>query len=114
MDNKEFKQAWLDALRSGEYEQGVGALKQHNWDSDTIRHCCLGVACEVAKKMGLELDEHVDSQGVFFFNGNEGSLPLKVREFAGIGHDDTTSELVRMNDHWSDFPTIADYIEKEM
>ena len=45
--NPEFKAAWLAALRSGEYKQGKYALNSDRG------FCCLGVACDVAMKMGL-------------------------------------------------------------
>ena len=35
-------QKWIDALRSGKYEQGKGALQ-----SSPDSYCCLGVACRV-------------------------------------------------------------------
>ena len=43
----EFKEAWLAALRSGEYQQTRGQLRRDN------AFCCLGVACDLAQKMGL-------------------------------------------------------------
>lgn len=47
----EVKEAWLNALRSGEYEQGEGALHKIEEDGpDTF--CCLGVLCELAFKAG--------------------------------------------------------------
>lgn len=38
---KEDAQIWANALRSGEYKQGMYQLQSDNG------HCCLGVACEV-------------------------------------------------------------------
>lgn len=38
----DLKAKWLEALRSGKYEQGRGALL------DGGKYCCLGVLCEVA------------------------------------------------------------------
>ena len=39
--NKERIQLWIDALRSGEYTQIQGALRQPDG------YCCLGVACDI-------------------------------------------------------------------
>ena len=39
-------QKWVEALRSGEYKQGVGCL----YDSRHDKYCCLGVACKVYEK----------------------------------------------------------------
>ena len=40
----ELKAKWVEALRSGEYEQGEGALKKGN------SYCCLGVLCSLAER----------------------------------------------------------------
>lgn len=45
--NKKIKKAWLKALRSDDYEQGVGQLCYT--ENDGIDHfCCLGVLIDVA------------------------------------------------------------------
>ena len=49
--NKENIQKWVDGLLSGEYEQGRGKLNKDG------KFCCLGVACEVAIKNGLNLSK---------------------------------------------------------
>lgn len=50
--DREFKAKWVAALRSGEYGQSVGGLKQiisQNPDgSYKIGYCCLGVACDIS------------------------------------------------------------------
>lgn len=43
----EIKEAWLAALRSGEYKQGTSALKNGG------KFCCLGVLCDLHSKAGL-------------------------------------------------------------
>lgn len=35
-------QNWIDALRSGDYEQGIGTIR------GTDVHCCLGVLCDIS------------------------------------------------------------------
>jgi hypothetical protein len=43
--NPEIKQKWVDALRSGEYKQGRGSLRQKHEGGDAT-YCCMGVlAC---------------------------------------------------------------------
>jgi len=42
----DLKAKWVEALRSGKYEQGRGALLNDG------KYCCLGVLCEV---VGLEI-----------------------------------------------------------
>jgi hypothetical protein len=43
----ENKKIWTDALRSGEYKQGVGYLQKNNC------YCCLGVAAVVLNPDGV-------------------------------------------------------------
>ena len=44
---------WLEALRSGEYDQHNDIPALHN-KKDGITFCCLGVACEVAPQEGVQ------------------------------------------------------------
>ena len=46
---KKFKEAWIKALKSGNYVQGAGSLMDNTDNpSSTPTYCCLGVACSVA------------------------------------------------------------------
>lgn len=46
--NPNIKALWVEALRSGKYTQGTGALKdEHGF------FCCLGVLCDLAVNEGL-------------------------------------------------------------
>lgn len=49
--NKERVRLLVDALRSGEYEQGVKALRPED-----DKYCCVGVGCDVAQKNGIGID----------------------------------------------------------
>ena len=42
---KEIAKKWVKALRSGKYKQGKRALKVET--KNNVRHCCLGVLCEL-------------------------------------------------------------------
>jgi hypothetical protein len=42
--NKEIKEKWINALRSGKYEQGKSQLR-----SLSNKFCCLGVLCDLYK-----------------------------------------------------------------
>jgi hypothetical protein len=46
---------WYEALRSGEFAQGTRQLAYLNPVSDGWKHCCLGVATEVAIRASWEL-----------------------------------------------------------
>lgn len=92
-----FKQAWIAALRSGDYAKGIGAM-YHNG-----KYCCLGVACRV---MGVPL--LYDSLGLF--------LPKKApNEVWGTLPNEVWGILMNMNDlEKKSFDEIADFIEEEL
>lgn len=84
--NKERIQLLYDGLRSGRFEQGHGALRI---DSATgSRHCCLGVACEIARENGLNLQVSTSvnlRNHAYFGQIRENSyLPLEVVKWYGF------------------------------
>jgi hypothetical protein len=77
----DIKKRWTDALRSGEYEQGKGGLRENTY-------CCLGVLCEIAREDGIgDWDERSEATG-YAFSCTEDSdgahLPEEVWRWAGI------------------------------
>jgi len=83
------------ALRSDQFEQGEGQLKKITTLADgttVVRHCCLGVFCEVAIANGLDLRVKSEDMGSgchrVRFDDNGHSLPLRVREFYGLEDDE--------------------------
>ena len=90
---------WLKKLRSGEYEQGIGRLR------NGCRFCPFGVLCDLASKDGgPKWDLHR-------FMGFGGSLPFVMREFMGMTKG-STEVLMDLNDtHKQSFNQIANYIE---
>lgn len=117
--NKEIKELWVQALRSGEYVQGTGFLNKDG------RFCCLGVLCEVldkSKLMDIYKEAPNNSSFVsyrFIVNGESSlwtssSLPNNARNKARLSMY-AVGELVRMNDFEdADFDQIADYIENNL
>ena len=91
---KKVKNQWLEALRSGEYKQGWGALKSHD------RYCCLGVL-QVIK--GLKVD-------------NCGLLTNRRADITCVKglSVDTQGELSTFNDTDKSFDWIADWIDKNI
>jgi len=51
-----FKRAWVEALRSGKYEQGFGPLVTISYNGRR-EYCCLGVAALVS---GMKEDDMID------------------------------------------------------
>ena len=129
--NKEIKQKWLEALRSGEYKQGKTRL--HNTTDKTF--CCLGVLCEVAIKEGVKLDTlEVDAETYgtdqpyrkykcISYAGESTVLPDTVIAWAGLpdcnpsinkASPNTHDSLASINDRGVDFLAIADLIEANL
>ena len=117
-------QKWVAALRSGNYAQGIGALKANG------KYCCLGVACDVyMKETGIGEWEKGEWEkwggsltGLESFIGKErsstGILIDEVRAWLGLRNsfgDFRDGSLTTINDKDSDsnFNTIADLIESE-
>jgi len=87
--NKANMLLWVQALESGEFEQGTAALRQDD------KFCCLGVACELARRNGAEMS--VTSQGVstmkngckttyisWQYGNSKSHLPEEVQNWLGI------------------------------
>lgn len=118
--NAEVKAQWLDALRSGEYQQTKGRLRRDNpidpEDADdgyNAGYCCLGVLCDLAVKAGVtqihEEKPYADSDypvteaernyTVYQYGLNEdrrdGSvLPPEVAQWAGLEGVDAVNPYV--------------------
>lgn len=110
---------WLTALRSGEYDQATGKLRELNDDGDVVGYCCLGVACEIS---GLGTWEGED----YLVNGVSdpevvGLLPVAVRDWLGFDtsnpaldlyeEESGTSATEANDDYGASFSEIADAIE---
>lgn len=110
---RELRQKWIDALRSGEYEQGHRALK----DSDG-RYCCLGVLCDVAGAVWTETAP-IGSMARFAcsVNGTLSSIStLGPNLYKELGLDCSREiTLWGMNDNTgASFKEIADWIEQNV
>lgn len=94
MVNKVNVQKWVDALRSDEYDQCTGQLRN---DSG---FCCLGVATDVAMKEGVVITSDV-YDGVVFEGwtprlSEYGLMPRSVRDWLGM--DDSNPILFEYDD----------------
>lgn len=100
--NPELKAKWVEALRSGEYQQGVMYLKRDGC------FCCLGVLCEVA---GLTLHDSVADQ--------EADDYQPIFDLLNDADAKISAKLWQMNDGTGvsrphSFVEIADYIEEHL
>jgi hypothetical protein len=116
---KDIKEKWLVALRSGEYKQTTGALR------DEAGHCCLGVLCDLyskEKNVPWTIGDGVDDS----FLGADTALPRSVASWAGLYEADPTvtaskglgdnikMNLSEVNDGGASFAVIADLIERDL
>lgn len=123
----EIAKIWVDALRSGKYDQGISVLR----DKDN-KFCCLGVLCELAVKEGI-IDTPVlmdDNREYYIYEKHSyGVLPNNVQEWAGMKNSngrytdtfDSNGNYVQIlalyihNDRDKmNFNQIADIIEQNM
>jgi hypothetical protein len=93
---EDFKQRWVAALRSGEYEQGKNELHRDD------KFCCLGVACVVA---GYTSDQLLTE----FIPKDFDKVPVIL-----VDEGDIPTDLANMNDRGQPFSEIADYIEQNL
>jgi hypothetical protein len=70
--NQDIKKKWVEALRSGEYEQGKDQLR-----SSDDEFCCLGVLCDVAHKEGLG-QWHLDDTAYSFATDRDFKTPPPI------------------------------------
>jgi hypothetical protein len=117
--NTELKTKWLAALRSGEYTQTSGSLR------DNDGHCCLGVLCDVIDHTAWvdDFDESDDKVSSYFqlptrYNPNNGTVggyfDHDQLELLGITSV-VQSKAMSMNDSKDfDFNAIADYLEENL
>lgn len=113
--NPEYKKIWVEALRSGRYQQGQGYLKTYNG-----KFCCLGVLCNI---MGYQWRYNntgvypVDDKGawVCVMRGDypQGFLGDMILDKVRLS-DQEQINLADLNDSGSTFSEIADYIEKNL
>lgn len=141
---KEFAEKWLEALRSGDYKQGIEELFHQDYnDSSEIQEsfCCLGVACvragiskDVIESAGLidedyflieELEDFI-KQGLpkelTGFNYltrvltalNDGTSLEYLKKFGDFKFDKIDYNLNSESCFSLTFPQIADFIENNV
>lgn len=106
--NPSIKQIWLNALRSGKYEQGQSSLHEDG------KFCCLGVLTDLyIRETNQEWEEY--SGNTFAFHDDPSFLSHAVKEWAGLHLawiDDRP--LSTINDEGASFEEIANLIEEHL
>ncbi len=121
--NPEIKARWVEALRSGEFQQGHQALHRAADKVGPERFCCLGVLCTLAVRADVLPPPQLVEENELYQYGDgsqweKAFLPQKVVDWAGLnsyspyvgaGYDQALSVL---NDQGTAFAEIADLIEE--
>jgi hypothetical protein len=126
--NKKIKKLWVKALRSGDYTQGTGSLR----DSEN-NFCCLGVLCNLHAKASPQIAAEQEDETLYL--GEGGLLPFVVAEWADFklselildatgGYDGAPvcnvrlagrdADLASLNDGGLSFDNIANLIEANL
>lgn len=120
MDSR-IKVLWVEALRSGKYEQGKHALR-----SADNKYCCLGVLCEIAVKEGAIEPPTQHEYGSYVYEQMATAfLPPTVLTWANMQSNGLSTAsgqwgnsrhetLSWLNDDGVPFAEIADTIEREI
>jgi hypothetical protein len=109
--------AWVQALRSGRFEQTTEVLCQVHEGQRFF--CCLGVLCALAEEAGVTEGVLCDSLGTVLWDGSEKVLPQSVILWAGMSsgvgmwQGGAEISLAMMNDQGDKFAQLADSIEEE-
>ena len=103
-------EVWVNALRSGKYQQGKKRLKTDD------QFCCLGVLCDISglsewKKRPDDKEEYLGAYAL---------LNKPIMDWSGMQNDsgyvshgiNYDFQLTNLNDKGSSFAELADIIEK--
>lgn len=113
--NEIIAREWIKQLRSGNYTQAIGKLRDNKNNC-----CCLGVLCDIAPNVKWKRLTSLSNDGRYeaVSNGQSSStsLTVPVQEWAGMtikpGTFSTVHELIEANDRGQTFDQIADTIEQ--
>lgn len=127
------KAKWVEALRSGEYQQTQGKLH----DNTSNSYCCLGVLCRVVGAVFSEAEIETDSDDGSYKSTLDCAPVLDGRPLVSDDAEELSatfckevgisnqSDLILLNDGYGKpgeatfkepqpFSVIADYIEKNL
>lgn len=101
----DLKTQWLQALRSGNYEQTLAYLRFRNG------YCCLGVLCHVVDPTKWQTSEHISR--VYSWEDHTKYLPDEIaQKFPAKAK--ILDEAMKMNDDGCTFADIANYLEANL
>lgn len=111
-ENNDLAVKWVEALRSGKYKQGFGALRTVETDG-TMRHCVVGVLADVIDPNAWESGAAFDDGSIPKVVWNDCTFGIEGSEY-GID-DNVIDEVMRLNDNEThDFNKLADFLEEHL
>lgn len=119
---KDVMEKWVKALRSGEYIQGDGMLRQVDDDDNgnpVVKHCCLGVLCEIvgveySGQDGLPPEKAYKAAGITTYDKEDELGPQLPKRYKTKGLNLDSDRLEYLNDNGLSFKEIANIIEKKL
>ena len=121
--NKQVKKLWMDALKSGKYEQGKGRLRRNMLGAQD-RYCCLGVLCDLSishqntSSCWGWVEGTCERSVVFTFNdegkGVGGLPPREVLEWAGVTQGDAALLSAINDERTNSFVEVVKIIEEDL
>lgn len=120
--NPEVKQKWIDALRSGKYEQGSEKLRS------VSGYCCLGVLCDLYAQEHDTQWEFTHPMDYWYFGDRSEYLPEPVMDWAGLNSHNPKmrvdvdeectwphyEEIANLNDRGYTFNDLSNMIEDQL
>jgi len=100
--NPEIKTKWLAALRSDDYAQAKGKLRQYG----RKKFCCLGVLADINGEAWKAHDKR-------YWTTAGGDRGMYCDHGTGLGYDDAMG-LIDLNDSGRTFLEIADHVEANL
>lgn len=111
MLNKEMKDKWVAALRSGKYKKGAQYLRFKDPDDNQDRFCCLGVLCDIQNRK-WKPDVYSPSRYTIGEGSAEDHTGDKNKKLhRDVGGFSIVQKLMLFNDTGKSFKWIARWIE---
>jgi hypothetical protein len=108
----DIKRRWIEALRSGKYEQTTRVLHRAN-----DGFCCLGVLCDLLDptRWGTPYTIIDKNSSILAQRWDSYASRIAPEKRIEVGLDELAEDdLMCMNDNGRSFSEIADYIENEL
>ena len=127
--NQEIGTKWIEALESGRFRKGKGALHRvtgKDLDAANDEYCCLGVLCRMGMEAGISVDVQIGSGAHkrVLYDGRADILPGSIRKWAGLNgtmgdlpkrlDPEGENSLARVNDREDTFAPVVEAIRLHM